>query len=132
MATIQIKEIGSNTWHDLPEPSFEGLTPEFHAISSPNSGRDNNSGTMHIDIVARKRKYICTWKNIPESVVNTIFNLTNSPFFYVRCTKDLSGSTYEGVFYRGQDVSAQIYSVAWGKNQNQTLYSSFSIDLIER
>lgn len=132
MATIQVKELNSNTWHDLPEPAFEGLNAEVHLISSAESGRDNNVGTMHLDVVARKRKYAISWKNIPASTVQTIYNLTNSTFFNVRCNNDLSGVPYEGVFYRGQDISSQVYSNAWGKNGNQTLYSSFGIDLIER
>lgn len=132
MSTLQVKELNSSTWANLPEPSFGGFQPEIHLISSANSGRDNNVGTMHLDVVARKRKYCCTWKNIPKSTVTQIMNLTNSTFFNVRCYEDINGSTYEGIFYRGQDVSSDVYSRAWGKNENEVLYSSFSIDLIER
>lgn len=131
MATLYGKVNASDEWTALPEPSFNGLQSGIQMISSANSGRDNNDGTMHIDKVADKRKYSCTWNNIWAEDITFVISLVSHPFFYIKCNDDLTNTVYDGVFYAG-DRSATVYSNVLGASHNKTLYSSFTVNFIER
>lgn len=131
MATLQARVSSNDEWFDLPEPSFNGLQSNIQMISSAESGRDNNTGTMHIDKVADKRKFNLTYNNVWRETIVPIINLVSHPFFQIKCKDDLTGETYTGTFYAG-DRSAQVYSNVLGHDHNKVLYSSFTVNLIER
>ena len=131
MATLQARVSSTDEWFDLPEPSFNGLQSNIQMISSAESGRDNNTGTMHVDKVADKRKFNLTYNNVWRETIVPIINLVSHPFFQIKCKDDLTGETYTGTFYAG-DRSATVYSNVLGKNHNKVLYSTFTVDLIER
>ena len=131
MATLQARVNSSDSWFDLPEPAYDGLQSGIQMISSAESGRDNNDGLMHIDKVADKRKFSCTWKNVWREDIVSIINLVSHPFFQLKCADDLTGQTYTGTFYAG-DRNANVYSNVLGANHNRVLYSSFTVNFIER
>lgn len=130
MATLQAKFLSSSTWVNLPEPSLNGLVCGDQDVDAPSTGRDQ-SGDMHRDKVNEKRKFSMTWNNIWAEDVATIMQFTHQPFFQLRCDSDLDNRTYEGVFYAG-DRNGTLYSKRLGANKQKKLYSSFTVNFIER
>ena len=131
MATLYGKVNANDEWFALPEPAYNGLGSSIQMISSAESGRDNNDGLMHIDKVADKRKFELTYKNVWRETIVPIINLVSHPFFYIKCKDDLTGTWYEGVFYAG-DRNATVYSNVMGKDHDKVLYSTFTVNFIER
>lgn len=132
MSAIQVRSIGASTWTDLPEPDYNGgLTWSVQDVDAPTTGRDQ-SGYMHRDRVAKKRKLTCTWKNRSKDQINIILNSAiKDVFFECRFFDYETNSTVTKVMYVG-DRTAPVYSMVLGKNHNQTIIGNFTANFIER
>lgn len=132
MATIQASTDNS-TWVDLPELPLDGLTLQICDVDASTSGRDN-TGLIHRDKIGMKRKLNCSWKYLTRTQVKTITDIADNTFFYLRFYDDLAttdGSLYTGQFYAG-DRSGTIYSHCMGSNKTTPMYSSYTVNFIER
>lgn len=109
MATIQIREIGTSTWYDLPEPDFNGgYQVDWESVDADTTGRDE-TGFMHRDMVrAKVHKLNCKWSNRRMSDLTSILTRTLSPMFELKFL-DADGTTQTGTFYVGSR-STPIYS----------------------
>lgn len=128
MATIQAKALNASTWTTLPEPSLDGIVIQICDVDAPTTGRDK-TGMMHRDKVSMKRKVNLSYKNIWEDDVATIVSFANQVFFNLRIEDDLTNTSWTGTVYAG-DRSGTILTKALGNNK--ALYSSFTVNFIER
>ena len=132
MASIKVRSIGTSTWIDLPEPDYNGgLTWSIQDVDASTTGRDQ-TGTMHRDRVAIKRKLTCRWTNREESVIRTILNSAIKDVFFECQYHDYqSNSTITSTMYVG-DRTAPVYSQVLGSNHATTIIGNFTADFIER
>lgn len=97
-------------------------------LSSEESGRSTNDGTMTKDIIATKRTLSCVWNNPTKDEVKTILQLVSSkPFFSVTYPDALSGNVETRTFYVGnRSAPIKIWTA------EKKIYTTLSFNFIER
>lgn len=92
-------------------------------VSDSDAGR-SESGKMHKNRIARKRKLELEWQNVPMSVVHAVLVAFAPQYVQVNCLDPLVGGYATYTFYSG-DQAAPAYNVridAW----------TVSFDIIEQ
>jgi len=132
MAELKVRAVGGSTWTNLPEPDYNGgLTWSIQDVDASTSGRDQ-SGYMHRDRVAIKRKISCTWTNRESTDINAILNSAIKNVFFELSYFDYeTNSQKTGVFYCG-DRTAPVYSIVMGSAHNKRIIGSFTANFVER
>lgn len=128
MLTLQARALGASTWTTLPVPPPDGITVQICDVDASTTGRDN-TGYIHRDKIGMKRKINLSYKYIWDNDVATIVSFANQTFFELKLYDDLTNTTWSGTVYAG-DRSGTIYTHAL--HASKTLYSSFTVNFIER
>lgn len=127
MATLSIAPEGSSTYTALPEPSVDGYSCTLYQVDSSDSGRDQ-TGLMHRERVAVKRKIECKWKNVSPSVASAIQSACSGVFFNVKYYDTPTNTQNKtGVFYGG-DMPVELHS----KSTPRGTVVTVSLNIIER
>ena len=107
----------------IPNPS--SLQWGIQSVSDSNAGRDMN-GSMHVNLVTRKRKLELTWNAVDFNTAKEILSAVNNETFLVEYRDALTNRMEKRTFYVG-DRSAPVYSYAVGHQW----YSNINFNLIE-
>lgn len=107
----------------IPNPS--SLEWGVQSISDSNAGRTSD-GTMHVNLVTRKRKLQLSWNAVDFATASEILQAVNPEKFDVTYQDALTNTLLTKKFYVG-DRTAPVHSYAEGHQW----YANISFDLIE-
>lgn len=123
-------------WNGTALPFPSALTWSFQDIASTNTGR-SLSGVMNKEIVATKRKLVCSWRMVKDRdaaiILGAVKALTYGSLTYPDA---FDGVDATRTFYTG-DATAQMKTVNVSKNQfggvdTEEIVWDISFDFIEQ
>ena len=107
----------------IPDPA--SLQWGLQSVSDSNAGRTTD-GTMHVNLITRKRKLELSWTGVDFATASEILQAVNPETFNVTYLDALTNTRLTKEFYVG-DRSAPVYSYTDGFQW----YSNVSFNLIE-
>ena len=124
MIPLYIKALSASDWTALPVPTAYSVT--VSDLDASNAGRDQ-SGLMHRDRIAVKRKIKATWSKPSAATVQSILGATSAIFFNLRYVDPMTNTQRDGTFYVG-DRSLDMASLY----NDMAVYDSLELSMPER
>lgn len=113
----------ANPNHWIPDPS--SLQWGLQSVSDSDAGRDM-SGTMHVNLVTRKRKLELAWNGVDFSTTSEILTAFFDETFWVEYLDAKTNTRLQREFYVG-DRTAPVHSYAVGHQW----YTTVAFNIIE-
>lgn len=126
---VKLKSINSNTWCDISNYLAEGSKIGWYDVSK-NSGREvsNANGDMILNVINDKYRIDLVTRFLnKQEFLNFFSQITPNPRLYAQFECPFTGQTKTCLMYRGDRASEEY----WEKSENNVLYKSVSLAIIE-